>query len=154
MWIRANPHVLYLAGPINVGMKTLLEKGVKQRKPFERPTVASPQRYEVHPEDLVLQGSALNVPEGIPAVLAYSKLNSKGHGMDKPLMRSFLGRHGGSLPDLRLVATGCGLIYHVFRPLLQYTGESFTFARTPALKSSSMTESPLTKPFQTISSLR
>lgn len=65
----------------------------------------------------LLQESALDIPQGIPALLAYSERHSKGHSMDQNLMKSLLSRHAGSIPDLRLVALACGLIYYS-RPIV------------------------------------
>ena len=65
----------------------------------------------------LLQESAVDIPEGIPALLAYSENYSKRHSLEKTLMRSFLGRHAGTLTDLRLVVTACGLIY-LSRPII------------------------------------
>ena len=59
----------------------------------------------------------LDIPEGIPALVAFSKLYGNSHSPDKTITKAVLARHLGSLSEIRLVAVACGLLY-LSRPII------------------------------------
>lgn len=65
----------------------------------------------------ILQESGIDIPEGIPALYAYSERYRNDKSLKKAMAKTLLRRHAGSLPDLRLVVIACGLIY-LSRPII------------------------------------
>lgn len=63
------------------------------------------------------QESGLNIPQGIPALFAYSQLHGNDHSPDKTVVKAFLLHQAGNLLNLRLVVMACGLIY-LSRPII------------------------------------
>ena len=76
-----------------------------------------PQTVQQATNSHLLQESDIDIPHGIPALFEYSELHRKARIMDQTVTKSLLGRQVGSLPDLRLVALACGLIYYS-RPIV------------------------------------
>ena len=56
----------------------------------------------------LLQESDPSIPQGIPALFAYSKMHTNDH---KNMITGVLQHHVGSVPRIRQVAVACGLIY-------------------------------------------
>ena len=65
----------------------------------------------------LLQECDSNIPQGIPALLAYSQVPGNNNSPDKPMVMAFLEHHVRNLPKLRLVALACGLLY-LSRPMI------------------------------------
>ena len=63
------------------------------------------------PNHNLLQELECHIPQGIPALYAFSERHVEDHGPGKELMKVFIERHGGRLPDLRLLPLACVLIY-------------------------------------------
>ena len=64
-----------------------------------------------------LQELALDLPQGIPALHAFSKRHGNDFGLEKAVTKILLGRYAGAVLELRMVVIACGLIY-LSRPIV------------------------------------
>lgn len=77
----------------------------------------------------LLQESGHDIPEGIPALLAFSERHANGDILKKSMTNAFSGYYGGIIPELRLIAAACGLLYlsrSLIAPRLSYVWEELS----------------------------
>lgn len=56
----------------------------------------------------LLQDFGIDIPEGIPALLEFSKVYSQHQNLEKTVAKTFVGRHFGGVPAIRHVAVAWG----------------------------------------------